>query len=367
VSEPLVIALDGYLGFDRAAPLWADLRARLGLDRGAPVREATIDLSKVDGADGGVLALLIQLRSAAEKLGARVDLRGQNERVDALLRLYAARMARPSLLPPPAARGLLQAAGELTLRLKVELAAVLSFVGHATRAVGGVATSPRSLPWRDVARHLEKVGADGLPIVVLIGFLIGLIVAFQSTIQLRIFGAEHLVADAVGISITRALGPLFTAMIIAGRSGAAFAAELGTMRVSEEVDALRTLGLDPYRFLVLPRVLALLLALPILTMISDVMGVLGGFVVGVVDVGMPPAAFLGRVQRAVDLWDVGTGLIKSGCFALSIALISCERGLATSGGAEGVGRATTASVVTGLFSLVVLDTVLTILFMVYGV
>lgn len=362
-----VIALEGYLAFDQAAPLWADLRVRLGLDGPSPAPHATVDLSKVAGADGGVLALLIQLRTAAEKRGARLELVGANEGVSALLDLYAARMARPALHPPPARQGMLEQIGATGLRVHDEFVGVLTFLGKVVYALGDAVRRPTSVPWADVARTLEKVGADGLPIVLLISFLIGLIVAFQSAVQLKQFGAEHLVADAVALSITRALGPLFTAMIIAGRSGASYAAELGTMRVSEEVDALRTLGLDPFRYLVLPRVLALVIALPLLTIIADVLGLVGGFVVGVVDLDLPPVAYLSRTQRALDLWDVGSGLIKSVAFGLSIALIACERGLSTSGGAEGVGRSTTASVVTALFSLVVIDTLLTIVFMVYDV
>lgn len=362
-----VIALEGYLAFDQAAPLWVDLRRRLGLDGPSPAPLATVDLSKVQGADGGVLALLIQLRTAAQKRGATLELVGANEGVSALLDLYAARMARPALHPPPAPKGMLEQIGATGLRVHDEFIGVLTFVGKVCYAVAETVRRPRSLPWADVARTLEKVGADGLPIVLLISFLIGLIVAFQSAVQLKQFGAEHLVADAVALSITRALGPLFTAMIIAGRSGASYAAELGTMRVSEEVDALRTLGLDPFRYLVLPRVLALVIALPLLTIIADVLGIIGGFVVGVVDLGLPPVAYLSRTQRALDLWDVGSGLIKSVAFGVSIALIACERGLSTSGGAEGVGRSTTASVVTALFSLVVIDTLLTIIFMVYDV
>jgi phospholipid/cholesterol/gamma-HCH transport system permease protein len=292
---------------------------------------------------------------------------GANEGVSALLDLYAARMARPALHPPPARQGMLEQIGATGLRVHDEFVGVLTFLGKVVYALGDAVRRPASVPWADVARTLEKVGADGLPIVLLISFLIGLIVAFQSAVQLKQFGAEHLVADAVALSITRALGPLFTAMIIAGRSGASYAAELGTMRVSEEVDALRTLGLDPFRYLVLPRVLALVIALPLLTIIADVLGLVGGFVVGVVDLDLPPVAYLSRTQRALDLWDVGSGLIKSVAFGLSIALIACERGLSTSGGAEGVGRSTTASVVTALFSLVVIDTLLTIVFMVYDV
>lgn len=362
-----IVRLEGHLTFDKAGALWDDLYARLGLDRPGKAQEATIDLSRVEGADGGILALLIQLRTLAERRGGKLHLAGANRRVGELLELYAQRMARPALHPPPAREGMLEQIGRTTLRVKTELVGVLDFLGTVLMAGLGVLRHPKSIPWSDLARLLERVGADGMPIVLLISFLIGLIVAFQSAIQLKQFGAEMLVADAVALSITRALGPLFTAMIIAGRTGASYAAELGTMRVSEEVDALRTLGLDPFRYLVLPRVLALFIALPMMTVVADLMGILGGFTVGVLYLDLPPVAFMNKVQRVLDFWDVGSGLIKSYAFALSIALIACERGLSTTGGAEGVGRSTTAAVVTSLFSLVVLDTLFTILFMVYKV
>lgn len=365
-GDALVIPLQGYLTFDEAPALWTELRDRLGLDTSAPVPAAAIDLREVVGADGGVLALLIQLRTAAERRGARLELRGANERVSELLDLYAARMARPALHPPPRRQGTLEQIGAVALQVHDELVGVLEFIGHVVRGLGAAVIRPRSVPWRDVARGLERVGADGLPIAMLISFLMGLIIAFQSAVQLKRFGAEILVANAVGLSITRELGPLMTAIIVAGRSGASYAAELGTMRVSEEVDAIRTLGLDPHRYLVVPRLLALVCALPLLTIISDVVGVLGGFVVGVGQLGLPPVTYLNKTQQAIKLWDVGSGLLKSGVFGLAVAMIACERGLATRGGAEGVGRSTTAAVVTSLFALVVLDAMFTITFHAWG-
>ncbi|MCW8137796.1 MAG: MlaE family lipid ABC transporter permease subunit [Planctomycetota bacterium] len=361
-----VIALEGYLAFEGAGALWEDLHARLGLGGEAAPRAATIDLSRVEGADGGVLALLIQLRDLAKRRGAAVDLVAPNDRVRALLDLYAERMGRPALHPPPCKQGILEQVGSFALRVHEELVAVLEFVGRAARASAAGLARPRSVPWPDVARLLERVGADGLPIVVLISFLIGLIIAFQSAVQLKQFGAEMLVANAVGLSITRELGPLMTAIIVAGRSGASYAAELGTMRVSEEVDALRTLGLDPYRHLVVPRLVALVIAMPLLAILSDLLGVLGGFVVGVGQLGISPVAYVERTRQAIGLWDVGQGLIKSVVFGAAVGMIACERGLSTKGGAEGVGRSTTAAVVTSLFALVVLDAMFTIIFHLYG-
>jgi phospholipid/cholesterol/gamma-HCH transport system permease protein len=185
-------------------------------------------------------------------------------------------------------------------------------------------------------------------------------------VQLRQFGANIFVADLVALSITRELGPLMTAIIVAGRSGAAFSAELGTMKVSEEIDALRTLGLDPYLFLVFPRVIALILVMPLLTILADVVGILGGLLVALLGLDLTVNAYLLETRKALDLWDVGSGILKSLVFALNVALIACQRGLATSGGAEGVGRATTSAVVSSLFALVVLDAIFTMLFNAFG-
>src|SRR5262249_26998642 len=180
------------------------------------------------------------------------------------------------------------------------------------------------------------------------------------------FGANIFVADLVALSVTRELAPLMTAIIVAGRSGAAFSAELGTMRVSEEVDALRTLGLDPYSYLVFPRVIALVLVVPLLTLIADVVGILGGLLVALFGLDLTLAGYLHETQKSLELFDVFSSTLKAAVFGVNIALIACQRGLATRGGAEGVGRATTSAVVTSLFAIVAADAVFTVLFLAFG-
>jgi phospholipid/cholesterol/gamma-HCH transport system permease protein len=239
---------------------------------------------------------------------------------------------------------------------------ILDFTGSTVVAAGRAIREPRSIPWRSVWRIMERTGADALPIVGLITFLVGLVTAFQGAITLHKYGADIFVADGVAIGVTRELGPLMVAVVAAGRSGAAFAAELGTMRVSDEVDALRTIGLDPYRYLVLPRILALALMLPILTLLGDVFAIAGGAVVGVVSLDVPFTAWARQTHNALDVWYVSSGLVKSFAFGLAIALVACQWGLSTSGGAEGVGRSTTSAVVSSLFFLVVIDSAFTVLF-----
>lgn len=350
-----------------------ELRFRQCFESWQRVRELTsppaprmeFDLSGVEHLDGAATALLLELKSELARTGAEAEIVGAAGPVQAMLELYGAHAPRPSHKPPPAKVGILDQIGRETLALVGESNA-LDFVGDV--AVAGVRAlrRPSLVNWADVPRLMERAGADGVPIVLMIGFLVGLVTAFQAAIQLEQFGAAIFVADLVGLSMTRELGPLMTAIIVAGRSGAAFSAELGTMRVSEEIDALRTLGLDPYHFLVFPRVVALVLVMPLLTVFADLVGIAGGLLVATAKLDLTYNAYLIQTQQAVGLWDVFSGVLKTVFFALNVALIACQRGLATRGGAEGVGRATTSAVVTSLFAIVLVDAIFTVLFNAFG-
>lgn len=328
-------------------------------------RHVAFDLSAVDALDGGAAALLLELRDQAVVSGSETEITGARDRVRDLLELYGAHPHRPSLQGTPSRIGILDQIGRETLTYLDESNG-LDFVGDLVVASGQAVRRPRSVNWRDVPRFMERAGADGIPIVVMINFLVGVVTAFQASVQLKQFGANIFVADLVALSVTRELAPLMTAIIVAGRSGAAFSAELGTMRVSEEVDALRTLGLDPYSYLVFPRVVALVLVLPLLTLIADVVGIMGGLLVAMLGLDLTLAGYLHETQKALKLFDVFSGTLKAAVFGLNVALIACQRGLATRGGAEGVGRATTSAVVTSLFAIVAADAVFTILFHAFG-
>jgi phospholipid/cholesterol/gamma-HCH transport system permease protein len=350
----------GKLHFRDLFDAWPEVRRLL---ESRPGRVA-FDLSRVEALDGGAAALLLELKHDVDAQGARTEIVGAEGGVRGMLELYGAHPARGKIRPP-ARMGILDQIGRETLAMFGE-ARALDYVGDVVAAAGHAIRRPRAVHWPDVTRIMERAGADGMPIVLLISFLVGLVTAFQAAIQLRQFGANIFVADLVALSITRELGPLMTAIIVAGRSGAAFSAEIGTMKVSEEVDALRTLGLDPYLFLVFPRVIALVLVMPLLTVLSDVVGILGGLLVGISVLDLTVNAYVLETQKALGLWDVGSGMLKSVFFALNVSLIACQRGLATEGGAEGVGRATTSAVVTSLFALVVVDALFTVLFNAFG-
>ena len=330
-----------------------------------PAKRLTFDVSGIDGLDGGATALLLELKADADAAGSATEIVGATGRVKSMLELYGAHPKQPSHKEPPTRIGILDQIGRETLSFLNESNA-LDFIGDAGLSAAQALAAPRRINWRDVPRLMERAGADGIPIVLMINFLVGLVTAFQAAIQLKQFGANIFVADLVGLSVTRELAPLMTAIIIAGRSGAAFSAELGTMKVSEEIDALRTLGLDPYLFLVFPRVIALVLVMPILTVLADIVGILGGLLVALLGLDLTVNAYLLETHKALALWDVGSGMLKSVVFALNVSLIACQRGLATRGGAEGVGRSTTSAVVSSLFALVVIDALFTMLFNAFG-
>ncbi|HEX8114487.1 MAG TPA: ABC transporter permease, partial [Kofleriaceae bacterium] len=244
---------------------------------------------------------------------------------------------------------------------------MVAFLGELIAAVAAAVRRPAKVSWHDLPGLIVQAGTDGIPIVLVLNFLIGFVMAYQAARQLALFGANIYAADLVGLSVPRELAPLMTAIIIVGRSGAAYAAELGTMRVSDEIDALRTMGFAPVPYLVVPRVLALVVVAPVLTLLGDVVGVIGGIIVGQASLDITPAGFLAELRTAVEASDVWTGLCKSMAFGAAIGLIGCQHGLAARGAASGVGRGTTSTVVSCLFSIVVIDTLLTMLFRRFGV
>lgn len=247
--------------------------------------------------------------------------------------------------------------------------AFLGYVGGLTRlgrdAAWWTVVAPakgKGLKWPAAVHQMVLTGIDSIPIVSLISFFIGLILALQGAYALRRFGATNYVVDMVAISMTRELGPLMTAIIIAGRSGSAFTAELGTMKVSEEIDALETMGLNRIKFLVAPKYLALLIMMPCLTTLADVMGILGGALFTYSELDMPLGYYLLRVADALVLKDINTGLIKSVVFGAVISAVGCYEGLSVTGGAEGVGKSTTSSVVISIFTIIAADMFFSALF-----
>lgn len=332
-----------------------------------PKGNMEFDLSKVETLDGNAAVMLFALRAGMVERGAKVEVTGAPPAVESLLALYDDAALNPPHQESPKEGGIFEQIGRATVDLGDDLIGVFDYLGDLVMSAAAAVRRPASVHWRDTLRVMERAGADALFIVVLINFLVGMVTGFQAAVQLKQFGADIFIANLVGLSVTRELGPLMTAIIVAGRSGAAFSAELGTMSVSEEIDALITLGLDPYRHLVYPRVIGLMLVVPLLTVIADVVAMLGGLVVAITSLNLTPSAYLNQLHGALALWDVTGGLIKSVVFAAAVALIACQRGLGTRGGAEGVGRSTTSAVVSSLFGLVVIDALFTVLFNLFDI
>jgi phospholipid/cholesterol/gamma-HCH transport system permease protein len=372
------VSLGGELRMSEASAIWRSLRDVLAAELApprAPVDGAflpprdeaagkpiELDLSGASALDGAILSLVNVVRSELESRGLHADLTGVPSRFHALLELYDGHTPPPLPRPPRKAGSAIEQVGRRTERLVGEMKQAIAFLGDVASAVPWVLRHPRAGHWRELPPFAERTGADAVPIVALLNFLLGFVTAYQAIRQLKLYGANLYVADLVGISVSRELAPLITAIIVCGRTGAAFTAEIGTMMVSDEIDALRALGIRPVAWLVLPRVLALCLVVPLLTMMADVVGVVGGMVVAATSLDITPKGYLMETQSSVTPWDVVSGLIKSMAFALVIGLISCQQGFSASGGAESVGRRTTATVVACLFHLVVIDAVLTVIF-----
>jgi phospholipid/cholesterol/gamma-HCH transport system permease protein len=349
----------GKLILKEAAALWAELGRHVAeVARGSSLN---FDMCDVEIVDGGALALLVHVRSGLRQRGVQCDFVNAPPRIQELVHLYRGDVDLKRRRPRRAT-GVLDQIGGATLATLSEAKSVFGFLGTTVLAALGLLREPKTANWRAVMPIMERAGTDAVPIVLLINFLVGFVMAFQGAVQLKQFGANIFVADLVGLSVVRELGPLMTAIIVCGRTGAAFAAELGTMKVSEEIDALQTLGFGPTRYLVLPRVFALMLVMPFLTLFADLVGILGGLVVGLVSLDLTISGYLIETKKALAFWDIGSGLLKSVVFAMAIAVISCQQGFATAGGAEGVGRRTTASVVAILFALILIDAGFTMLF-----
>jgi len=358
------LRIRGRLQLSEAGPLWGELdQCALSAAKGETLN---FDMSGVEHVDGSAMAMLAHLRARLQQRGVMAEFVKAAPAIQEIIHLYRGDV-RVGRKKRRQARGLLDQLGQATLAILSEAKLGLAFLGYLVVEWGRVLRAPRTGNWRDLPPTLERTGADAVPIVTLINFLVGLVMAFQSSAQLKQYGANIFLADLIGISMTRELGPLLTAIVVCGRSGAAFAAELGSMKVNEEIDALRTMGFGAMRYLVLPRVVSLMIAMPLLTLIADVLGILGGLVVGMTSLDLTATSFATQLQKAVSLSDVFSGLSKSVVFGLAIGFISCQQGLATSGGAEGVGRRTTAAVVTTLFMLVVLDAIFTIFFEATGI
>ncbi len=327
-------------------------------------RSASIDLSGLDAIDTAGALVLFNAVKRLRDAGVETEIGGVPEDfADLLQRVAEAKQHQP---PPPAHVGRIGASleriGRHTVAVAFEARDLLSFFGLTIVATGRILVRPSRLRLASTINHMEVAGVNALPIVGLLTFLIGVVLAYQSADQLRQFGAEIFTVNLLGISILRELGVLITAILVAGRSGSAFTAQIGTMKVREEVDAMQTIGMDPIEVLVLPRMFALVIVLPLLTFYADIMGLLGGAIMSLIVLDISMVQFLEQLKTWTTPWTFWIGIMKAPVFAFLIALVGCFQGLRVEGSAESVGRLTTQSVVQGIFLVIVADAIFSIIF-----
>ncbi len=357
-GDELVVSISGRLDRNGLEPVLAEVRELLA--RRQP-RRLVLELGGLEYLDSaGALALTL-IQQEAEARGATAELRNLARSAAELKSLLDPReLAKKPLIPEERGEGFVRQVGGAVLTMLDDLKDMVTFLGDFAVASLRALKNPRLVRWGDVGLYMERVGVNGLPIVGLISFLLGLIIAFMSSLQLASFGANIFVASLVAVAMVRELGPIMTAVLIAGRSGSAFAAEIGTMKVNEEVDALVVMGYDPASFLALPKVLASLIVIPLLTLYADLLAIVGGLLVGVLGLDLTVYAYLQQTVKSLDVFDVTSGLVKSLCFAAIIAGVGCQRGFTVRGGAQAVGAATTSAVVTAMFLIIVTDSLFAI-------
>jgi phospholipid/cholesterol/gamma-HCH transport system permease protein len=328
------------------------------------------DGTQVQAMDTAGAWVLQKLISRFTVEGAAVTLQGLPQKFSRILEAVAppssskrsSDKAQTKAASAKSAPGWLARVGRPTADMVAQALAFLSFIGESVLALWLCVRHPARLRWRPMLFNLRTAGVDALPIVGLLSFLLGVVVAYQGAAQLRLYGANIFVADLVGLSMLREFAPLIAAIIIAGRSGSAYTAQIGTMAVTEEIDALRTIGIEPLELLVLPKVIALMVALPLLTVFADGLGVAGGMIMARAQLDVSFNEFLDRFVLAVSPTAFLVGICKAPVFAAIIAIVGCYQGFQTKGGADSVGRQTTRSVVQSIFLVIVADAAFSVAF-----
>lgn len=352
------VRLAGTWQITEARPKWDELR---GAQNPARVRLHTDGVEKWDSS---LLLFLFEAQQWCRASGAYFDGEALPEKIRTLLSQLAA--SHETSVPFDRSASFFSSVGLATQDTVAKAQAISHFVGECVLGAIGLARSPRRFQWRDCFDEMQQCGAMALPIVSLVSLLVGVTLAYTGAIVLRQYGGDIYIADLIGLSMVREMGAVMTAVVLAGRTGAAFAATLGNMKANEEIDALEVLGIPPVQFLVLPRLLALGVMMPLLGLYANALGIAGGMLVAFGLLAIPPTAFWAEMLTIVDLSDVATGVIKATAFGLIIGLSGCLRGLQAERSAAGVGRAATSAVVTALLLIIVADAVFAVLFNALG-
>jgi phospholipid/cholesterol/gamma-HCH transport system permease protein len=363
-EDTLLIRLSGSWRLQDRLPPATEVQKQV--EAGPRVRRITFDAQGVTGWDTGLLTFLAKVVDQSARNQIDVDREGLPQGVRRLLDLASAVGERKGARREAARPPMLTRIGEDAIASFRSATAMLAFIGEAALAFLKLSVGKARFRRSDLFLTIQEAGAEALPIVTLISLLVGLILAFAGATQLRQFGAQIYVADAVGIGMARDMGAMMTAIIMAGRTGAAFAAQLGTMQVNEEIDALTTMGFSAMEFLVLPRMIALSLMMPLLTLYSDLMGILGGAAIGIGMLDLGAWEYINQTRAALHVSDFVLGLVKSGVYGALVAFAGCLRGMQCRGSAAAVGAATTSAVVTAIVFVVVSCGILSVVYNVLG-
>ena len=337
------------------------------IETGAKIRQLMFNTEKLKGWDSGFLTFLITIYEQSAEKGIIAEKEGLPQGVQRLLNLATAVAERKGARRGTVKIPFLEGVANTTIDAWRSLLDMLNFIGEAAVAFGRLLRGKARFRRSEFLTIMQETGAQALPIVSLISLLVGLILAFIGTIQLKIFGAQIYVASLVGIGMVRALAAVMTGIIMAGRTGASFAAKLGTMQVNEEIDALETLGISPMEFLVLPRMLALFFMMPLLSIYANLMGILGGLFIGVSMLGLNFMEYYNKTRESVSMNDFWVGVVSAAVFGVLVALAGCLRGMQCGRSASAVGEATTSAVVTGIVSIVVATAIITVITNVLGI
>ena len=359
----LTIVIDGRLDSTTTGNVWRKATEALEQKHSTGI---VVDVSRIEYCDGSGISLLVELHRRQKKVGRGIEIRGLRAEFQQLLDLFDPAEFEESHIAKPKKTKLPEEVGRATFTVWENIRNQIAFLGELVVALVYAVGNPHRVRWKDAFLIAETAGVNAFPIVALISFLIGLIMAFQAAIPMRQFGAEIFVADLIALSTLRELGPLMTAIVMAGRTSSAFAAELGTMKVNEEIDAMTTMGLNPVRFLVVTRVVATLIMMPLLTIFADLLGVMGGSVV-LVSMGYPLITYFDRIILSADYVDLLGGLLKSLFFGMIVAGIGCSRGLQTKTGASAVGDSTTRAVVSGIILVIITDGIFSVIYFYLGI
>ncbi len=358
-DSALFIDLSGVFSLKNLTAFTEEIRREIS---GNPVQSIIIDFSQIVYLDSAAALAFVQIRqhSARENILCQlVNISDDAKGIFSVIRNEA--LDHPLVEPPVSNDGFIHQVGQTSSAIARDFVHFVTFIGEILVALMYTLKHPKSLRGRDVLFYVQRAGVDGLPIVALIGLLMGLIMAFMSFLQFKQFGANIYVPTLVSFAMVKELGPLMTAILVAGRSGSAFAAEIGTMVVNEEVDALHTMGFDPIRFLAVPKVLATIIVVPILTIYADLSGIIGGMIIGVTSLDLTINTYVTQSIKAIKTFDVVTSLIKAAVFAGLISAIGCQRGFQVRSGAQDVGKFTTSAVVAAIFMIVVADSIFAVM------